>query len=349
MSCTNTLRFLSWLTLWLLFSGTAIAETKCDGSDKSKWTNCVGEVTTPKGQKYIGEFRGGKRTGKGAYTYPHGLKYEGDFVNGRYNGQGTLSQPDGSKYVGTFENDVANGDGTEFGVDGAVLRAGLWKDGFFFKGATDISPRAAEQGVTAAGINGVPPPVDFMGWLSESADRNQHYVELTEFLTQNGVINVVPTWQLLIPDTDLSSEKCPVETYVFPPQALWHNVVLTLRLIRSDVIPVVGALSIKSGYRSPMFNKCVGGAKNSVHTTFSALDVGPIEYSDVEQVLRKMCERWARLPTVKFGLGAYFNPKNPTGNAIARFHVDTSKVLGRRTWGYDYTYKSSYCNRLPQT
>ena len=55
----------------------------------SKWTNCVGQVTTPKGQKYIGEFRSGKRTGKGAYIYPHGLKYEGDFVNGRYNGQGT--------------------------------------------------------------------------------------------------------------------------------------------------------------------------------------------------------------------------------------------------------------------
>lgn len=343
------LRFLSWLTLWVLFSGAASAETKCYGSDKSKWTNCVGKVTTPKGQKYIGEFRSGKRTGKGAYTYPHGLKYEGDFVNGHYNGQGTLTQPDGTKYVGAFLNDTKNGAGIEYGADGMVLRAGMWVDGSFVYGAADILPPAPAPRRTFAEASGEAPPARFIDWLSKSENRNHQYAELEEFLSRNGVMNVVPTWQLLIPDVDSSSEKCPVETYVFPPKELWHNVVPTLQLIRSDVIPVVGAISIKSGYRSPTFNKCVGGAKNSVHTTFSALDVGPIEYSDVEQVFRKMCERWARLPTVKFGLGAYFDPKNPTGNAIARFHVDTSKVLGRRTWGYDYTYKSSYCNRLPQT
>ena len=143
------MRFIFGLILWFLLSSAANSQGICSGSDKSKWTNCVGTVTTPKGQKYIGEFQNGERTGKGSYIYPHGLKYEGDFVNGRYNGQGTLSQPDGSKYVGTFLNDVANGDGTDFGMDGAVLRSGLWKDGVFFKGTAEISPRAAEQSATA--------------------------------------------------------------------------------------------------------------------------------------------------------------------------------------------------------
>ena len=181
----NTLRFPSWLTLWVLFSGAASAETKCYGSDKSKWTNCVGQVTTPKGQKYIGEFRNGKQTGKGAYIYPHGLKYEGDFINGHYNGQGTLTQPDGAKYVGKFLNSKENGQGIEYGADGAVLRSGFWKDGIFVKDMTNLSPPLPKQGITTPKTEGDVLPADFMAWLSESPDRTHLFSELTNFLIKN--------------------------------------------------------------------------------------------------------------------------------------------------------------------
>ena len=334
--------------LWFLLSGAANSQGMCSGSDKSKWTNCVAQVTTPKEQKYIGEFRNGKQTGKGAYIYPHGLKYEGDFINGHYNGQGTLTQPDGAKYVGKFLNSKENGEGIEYGADGEVLRSGFWKDGVFVKDMTNLSPPLPKQRTTTPKTEDEVLPADFMAWLSESPNRTHLFSELTNFLIKNGVMHVVPTWQLLIQEADPypSSEKCPIEIYIIPPRELWNNVVPTLRLIRSNVVPVVGPVRILSGYRSPKFNECNGGSKNSSHMTFSAFDVTPIQFSDVEAVFRKMCERWARIPSLKFGLGTYFDPKNLTKNLTARFHVDTSKVHGRRTWGYDYTNKTSYCNRM---
>ena len=99
----------------------------CSGANKSLWTDCIGQVVTPKGQKYIGEFKEGKRTGSGAYIYPHGLKYEGNFVDGHYNGRGVLTQPDGRKYSGEFKNDKFHGQGTEYRADGSIQRSGVWE------------------------------------------------------------------------------------------------------------------------------------------------------------------------------------------------------------------------------
>lgn len=340
-----SMRFTIALVSWSLLIGTASSQNKCSGLYKAAWTDCVGVVTTPKGQKYIGEFRDGKRTGKGAYIYPYGLNYEGNFVNGHYKGYGTLIQPDGSKYVGVFLNDKENGEGIEYGANGAVLRSGIWKDGAFVIAKSGVTPRTLPISSTLAEASGDNFPSQFADWISRSPNRTAEYADLEIFLDKHGVKNVLPTWQLLIPDEEASSEQCPIDTYVIPPRKLWPNVVPTLRVIRSEVTPVVGPVRIVSGYRPPEFNQCVGGAKKSVHMTFSAFDVIPIEYGDAETVFQKMCHSWAATPmATKFGFGAYFDPRESNTSAKARFHVDTHS---RRTWGYDYTARSSYCVRLP--
>lgn len=331
-------------TLMLVSSTVTIAQHRCIGNDKSKWTGCVGRVTTAKGQIYSGDYQNGKRTGKGTYSYPSGLRYEGDFINGLFDGYGTLTYSDGSKYVGVFNVDKKNGAGTEYNTRGEVSRAGIWKDDDYLDAVPDTQPVASKNKYSVRKAVDASDAL-LIEWLSQSETRRTQYNSLVQYLTEQKVLDVIPTWQLLTPDIESSTELCPIDTFVIPPKELWPNAVPTLQLIRSHVIPYIGPVRMVSGYRPPTFNKCIGGAKNSVHMTFSGFDIVPVQFIDTASVFGKMCSQWALLPTnLKFGLGAYFDPLKNLLNSAARIHVDT---FGRRTWGYDYTFRSSYCNHLP--
>ncbi|MDR2781413.1 MAG: hypothetical protein LBB21_03070, partial [Holosporaceae bacterium] len=61
------------------------------------------------GNSYEGEFKGGKKNGKGKLTYPDGSSYEGIFRDGKENGKGKFTYPDGSFYEGDFEKGVKKG------------------------------------------------------------------------------------------------------------------------------------------------------------------------------------------------------------------------------------------------
>ena len=146
----------------------------------------------------------------------------------------------------------------------------------------------------------------------------------------------------MTPDKEYVTERCPIDPFVIPSRELWGNVVPTLRFVRDKIVPTIGTVKIVSGYRPPEFNKCIGGAPKSAHMSFSAFDMVQVDHDDnVEPIFRKLCQLWERTPErVEFGLGTYFDANLPKMNSTGRFHVDT---WGRRTWGFDYTYKSSYC------
>ena len=59
------------------------------------------------GNEYIGEWKGGKKHGKGALTFPNGSKYVGGFKNGSY-GDGTRYNAQGESIVS-----IANGKARE--------------------------------------------------------------------------------------------------------------------------------------------------------------------------------------------------------------------------------------------
>ena len=67
---------------------------------------------------YVGEFKDGKRNGKGKLTSPYGEKYEGKWKEGEYHGKGTYIWSDGSKYVGEYKNGEYHGLGTFTWSDG---------------------------------------------------------------------------------------------------------------------------------------------------------------------------------------------------------------------------------------
>ena len=48
--------------------------------------------------KYEGEFRDGKRHGKGVVIYPNGDKYDGEWEAGKKSGKGVVIYPNGNKY-----------------------------------------------------------------------------------------------------------------------------------------------------------------------------------------------------------------------------------------------------------
>ena len=55
--------------------------------------NGQGTYTYPRGGKYVGVFKNGKRNGHGTYTFPDGRKYVGESKDGQWDGQGTITYP----------------------------------------------------------------------------------------------------------------------------------------------------------------------------------------------------------------------------------------------------------------
>jgi hypothetical protein len=47
----------------------------CEGTNPTSWSNCIGTSTSKNGDKYVGEYQGGKRNGNGILTSRNGTKY----------------------------------------------------------------------------------------------------------------------------------------------------------------------------------------------------------------------------------------------------------------------------------
>ena len=124
------------LSLALVLRGAAFGQSNlpaCPESDTSSWDNCFGSQITAKGNKYIGEWKAGKREGQGALYFLAsdqymGHTYVGGFKSSKFDGSGTYTFPDGRKYVGEWKDDKQNGQGAWTWANG-VKYIGEWKDG----------------------------------------------------------------------------------------------------------------------------------------------------------------------------------------------------------------------------
>ncbi len=58
-----------------------------------------------------------------------------------------------------------------------------------------------------------------------------------------------------------------------PPRSLWKNSVHLARVLQAIRDRAGAPVQIMSCYRSPEYNTCVGGAKNSIHKQFQAADI----------------------------------------------------------------------------
>ena len=94
---------------------------------RNSWTNCSATLTYVNGDKYVGLYKDGKRTGQGTYTWAEGHKYVGEHKDSKAHGQGTFTYADGDKYVGEFKDDKRHGQGTYTSANGDKY-VGEYKD-----------------------------------------------------------------------------------------------------------------------------------------------------------------------------------------------------------------------------
>jgi hypothetical protein len=189
-----------------------------------------------------------------------------------------------------------------------------------------------------------PYPADFQVWLVANPDQASQFEELKAYLTREGVADVLPLWQVIQTETIEAATKCEIPGFAVPSQDIWPSIVPTLRLVKQEIIPLLGPVKVLSSFRTNEANKCSLGAPQSPHKRYSALDLAMVDPMPQKEMFVKLCKHWSGLsPRWGYGLGAYYVRGYPAYNQEGRFHVDT---LGRRTWGHSYGAYTSHCREL---
>ena len=195
--------------------------------------------------------------------------------------------------------------------------------------ATQIAPAPASPTAVTAAFN---PAADYItagqdepgyrSWYLAMPSRAVQVKAFNAYLATYQVSGILPTWQLF--RTATSWENCGGQPFEIPPTSEWPNIVQTLRYVHDYVIPAVGPVEAVSVYRNPALNACAGGAPESAHKHYSAIDMVPLRPTTREQLMLALCADQARRgPDYQVGLGFY---------AFLRFHVDTQKF---RRWNMD--------------
>lgn len=162
----------------------------------------------------------------------------------------------------------------------------------------------------------------YRNWFSASPAHGVAVRAFNAYLATYRVAGIVPTWQLL--RTATSWQRCGGAPFEVPPVGEWPNIVQTLRYVNDYVVPAVGPVEPVSAYRNPALNVCAGGAAESAHKHYSAIDLVPLRPTSREELMRTLCRAHARRgDDYQVGLGFY---------AFLRFHVDTTRF---RRWGTD--------------
>ncbi|WP_135210633.1 D-Ala-D-Ala carboxypeptidase family metallohydrolase [Vitreimonas flagellata] len=172
---------------------------------------------------------------------------------------------------------------------------------------------------------------EFERWLSAHASRAPAFARFEAMLEREGVADVVPARELWL--TDRLAPQCVVEPFTMPPEETWPHIVPTLRFVRDHVEPMIGQVTVASGYRDQAFNDCVRGASRSTHRAFHALDLVPRNPSVTrERLIAVLCPLHARQGArFDIGMGIY---------QARRFHIDATRY---RRWGADFRAASSPC------
>ena len=113
---------------FLIVSNNLHALPDCPSDTGAHWHNCFGTLTLNNGDKYVGEWKDGKRHGQGTYTFANGDKYVGEYRDGKENGQGTHTSTNGDKYVGEWRDGKQHGQGTAVSANGDKY-VGEFRDG----------------------------------------------------------------------------------------------------------------------------------------------------------------------------------------------------------------------------
>jgi len=160
----------------------------------------------------------------------------------------------------------------------------------------------------------------YRAWVAADPYRPMYVKAFNDYLVNNGVGGVTPTWQLLRTASDW--QKCNAQPFEVPPTTNWPNMVAALRFIGAFIEPVIGQVEPVSVYRNPSLNVCAKGAVESVHRTSGAIDMVPRRPISREALMVALCRiQLDKGSWNSIGLGFYKG---------LRFHIDSKKT---REWG----------------
>lgn len=172
---------------------------------------------------------------------------------------------------------------------------------------------------------------DYHAWLARDPAARAQLLAFKQFLEMEKVDEVLPTWQLV--RTASMWRDCNGPRFEVAPFTEWQHISTTLGFIKAHVEPVIGDVEAMSGYRNAELNQCSGGARESAHRHFFALDLVPLKPIARDGMIRSLCRihEW-RGSGYDIGLGFYSG---------LRFHVDSK---GFRKWGSNGRAATSPCN-----
>lgn len=172
---------------------------------------------------------------------------------------------------------------------------------------------------------------DYLAWLAREPAARAQVLAFTQFLDDHEAADVVPTWQLV--RTASMWRECSGPRFEVAPLDEWQHIAATLRFVHREVEPAIGPVEALSGYRNEQLNQCSGGARQSAHRHFYALDLTPIR-ADIDRggMIDSICRiHQSQGAAYDVGLGFYSG---------LRFHVDSK---GFRRWGPDGSGATSPC------
>lgn len=172
---------------------------------------------------------------------------------------------------------------------------------------------------------------DYLAWLAREPAARAQVLSFKTYLDMEEVEDVVPVWQLV--RTASMWRECSGPRFQVAPVEDWKHIADTLGYVKNHVEPVIGKVAAVSGYRNEDLNACSGGAEQSAHRHFFALDLVPVKEVPRPQMMRSLCAiHDFRGDDYDIGLGFY------SGH---RFHVDSK---GFRRWGSNGRSATSPCN-----
>lgn len=202
--------------------------------------------------------------------------------------------------------------------------------------AQSAAPRPAAVQPLPAPETPLPSPIEgqdevaYENLLARDPGTKARVLGFESFLKGEGLAGVLPTWQLTRTASDY--EKCEGPGFEVAPIEEWQHIAATLRFIKRHVQPVIGDVEAMSGYRNPELNACAGGARESAHRRFFALDLVPKHPIARSGLIRSICAiHDFRGRGYDIGLGFY--------NGL-RFHIDSK---GFRRWGPNGKGATSPC------
>ena len=143
------------------FEGTFDDEKKKQGEGTYTWSLAKEEDEEGDGEEeakpavvsmYSGNFKNGKKHGKGMLTYPDGARYEGNWHKDKRQGQGRYFYPNRDMYEGNWGNDQKNGTGTYTHAADKSQFIGTWVNGAFVEGKWQYADGGYYEGSFANGV-----------------------------------------------------------------------------------------------------------------------------------------------------------------------------------------------------